>query len=101
MLNSKKQHVSYCKNAFFVIFQSQNILDLLDVGPSPVIPTGAPTEPPKTGAADLLNLLDDVASLTSNPAMPPAQAPLGGNLMDGLIGSSSMSNNLMNGSAGK
>ena len=33
--------------------------------------------------------------------VPPAQAPPGGNLMDGLIGSSSMSNNLMNGSAGK
>ena len=82
-------------------FQSQNILDLLDVGPSPVIPTAAPTEPPKTGAADLLDLLDDVASIATNPAIPPVQAPAGGNLMDGLIGSSSVSTTLMNGSAGE
>lgn len=77
--------------------ESQNILDLLDVSPSPVIPTAAPLEPPKTGAADLLDLLD-MGSISS-PAVPPMQAPASGNLMDGLIGSSSMSTNMMNGSA--
>ena len=80
-------------------FQSQNILDLLDVSPSPVIPTAAPSEPPKTGAADLLDLLD--MGSVSSPAVPPMQAPAIGNLMDGLIGSSSVSTNMMNGSASK
>ena len=79
--------------------QSQNILDLLDVSPSPVIPTAAPSgsEPPKSGAADLLDLLD----MGSGPSVPPMQAPATGNLMDGLIGSSSVSTNMMNGSASK
>lgn len=79
--------------------ESQNILDLLDVSPSPVIPTATPSEPPKTGAVDLLNLLDDVATIPT-PTVPPVQAPVTGNLMDGLIGSPAVSNNLMNGSSG-
>ena len=87
-------------NATCFHFQSQNILDLLDVSPSPVIPTATPSEPPKTGAVDLLNLLDDVATITT-PTVPPVQAPVTGNLMDGLIGSPAVSNNLMNGSSGK
>ena len=46
-------------------FQSQNILDLLDVVPPSVTPAN-PAPPPAGGADDLLDLLGDVATI-SNP----------------------------------
>ncbi|KAL3860027.1 hypothetical protein ACJMK2_010200 [Sinanodonta woodiana] len=78
---------------------SQNILDLLDVSSSPVIPSKQ--EPPsKSGGVDLLDLLGGVASLATEPAIPnlvPVAPSV--NLIDGLIGSAAH-NNLLNGSAG-
>ena len=60
---SEKCHHSFV--SFY--FQSQNILDLLDVGPAPVNhPTTNGERPSTGGATDLLGLLGDVASI-SNP----------------------------------
>ncbi|KAK3579009.1 hypothetical protein CHS0354_034806 [Potamilus streckersoni] len=79
--------------------ESRNILDLLDVGTSPVIPSKQ--EPPsKSGGVDLLDLLGGVASLAAEPAMPnlvPVAPSV--NLIDGLIGPAAP-NILLNGSAG-
>lgn len=49
----------------FSSFQSQNILDLLDVVP-PAGTSANPAPPPSGGANDLLDLLGDVATI-SNP----------------------------------
>ena len=57
---------SVITQAFPLYFQSQNILDLLDVGPAPVNPTTNGEKPSTGGATDLLGLLGDVASI-SNP----------------------------------
>ncbi|XP_053401363.1 AP-1 complex subunit gamma-1-like isoform X2 [Mercenaria mercenaria] len=77
--------------------ESQNILDLLDVGSSPVIPTQPPVQPMKQEPVDLLSLLDDVATISSAPGITNA-APGVDNLMGDMLGSP-VSNNLMNGNS--
>lgn len=78
--------------------ESQNILDILDVG-SPTQPT---QPPPKSGVNDLLDILGDVANVTSSTApvsIPNTQpVPMGNDLMD-LLGGSPISNQ-MNGGNG-
>ncbi|VDH91650.1 AP-1 complex subunit gamma-1 [Mytilus galloprovincialis] len=78
--------------------ESPNILDILDVG-SPT----QPAEPPlKSGVNDLLDILGDVANVTSSTApvsIPNTQpVPMGNDLMD-LLGGSPI-NNQMNGGNG-
>ncbi|CAG2208291.1 AP1G1 [Mytilus edulis] len=78
--------------------ESQNILDILDVGS----PTQPAEPPPKSGVNDLLDILGDVANVTSSTApvsIPNTQpVPMGNDLMD-LLGGSPI-NNQMNGGNG-
>lgn len=78
--------------------ESQNILDILDVGS----PTQPAEPPPKSGVNDLLDILGDVANVTSSTvpvSIPNTQpVPMGNDLMD-LLGGSPI-NNQMNGGNG-
>ncbi|XP_048778208.2 AP-1 complex subunit gamma-1-like isoform X2 [Ostrea edulis] len=77
--------------------ESQNILDLLDVG-TPSVTSSNPAPTPAGGADDLLDLLGDVASI-SNPA-PPMKQTTSPNLLDDLMGGDPVNNSQMNGNDG-
>ncbi|XP_052229804.1 AP-1 complex subunit gamma-1-like isoform X2 [Dreissena polymorpha] len=77
--------------------ESQNILDLLgDMGGLTVIPNQTPIAPAKNEPVDLLSLLDDVAVL-NNTGISKPPVPVGsGDLLGGLLGSST---SIMNGNS--
>lgn len=77
--------------------ESQNILDLLDVG-TPSVTSTNPAPTPAGGANDLLDLLGGVASL-STPA-PPMKQTSTPNVMDDLMGGDGEPFNQVNGNDG-